>query len=231
MPVNNFSQFISKKAYEICYALFRVASGLKHASITYHMEDKGLLLLDSAVREDYEGVLLASKSIEYLLLIGSDVNILSVANSDLILNELRQINSAIVEIKKAASPLPIDLSDVFSKPPAVNSDQTINQSQISRDIKGTEVAENKESELLPLEASLRSGFDGSSGSGVVKAAMRQSAILERIRQSGNCRLKDLQDYFRETSERTIRYDIQGLLEKGLIERLGSGGPSTYYRAK
>jgi len=63
----------------------------------------------------------------------------------------------------------------------------------------------------------------------VGAQMRQSAIFEKIRQTGNCRLKDIQETLPQTSERTIRYDLQSLLEERRIQRIGSGGPATYYR--
>lgn len=60
---------------------------------------------------------------------------------------------------------------------------------------------------------------------------RQKQILERIRQSGNCRIKDIQEYFPGVSERTLRYDLQELLLVGSIERLGNGGPSVSYRIR
>lgn len=59
--------------------------------------------------------------------------------------------------------------------------------------------------------------------------MRQGAIVERIRQIGNCRIKDIQGLLPEISERTLRYDIQRLVEEGVVERMGGGGPATYYR--
>lgn len=228
MPTDNFSQFISKKSYEICYAVFRVALSLKRGSIANHLEDQGLSLLESAASGDYERALSSSRSLEYLIRMGSDVNIINVANSDLICGELQQINSAIAGLDKSANPLPVDISDVFSKPPAVAADQETNQyNQIFKD---ADVAVDIKPEPSQLEADLH-GFDGiSGGGGMVKAAIRQSAILERIRQSGNCRIKDLQDYFKDISERTIRYDIQGLIEKGLVDRL-NGGPLTSYKAK
>jgi DeoR/GlpR family transcriptional regulator of sugar metabolism len=61
--------------------------------------------------------------------------------------------------------------------------------------------------------------------------MRQSAILERIRQNNNCRLKDVQEWLSDVSERTIRYDLQNLIGQGLVERLGNGGPATFYRIR
>jgi hypothetical protein len=68
-----------------------------------------------------------------------------------------------------------------------------------------------------------------SGVSFIKAEIRQSAILGKIRQSGNCRMKDLQDVLPGCSERTIRYDLQSLLEQKLIERIGNGGPSVFYQ--
>ena len=42
----------------------------------------------------------------------------------------------------------------------------------------------------------------------LKAEVRQSAILEEIRRIGNCRFADVQAILPETSERTIRYDLE-----------------------
>src|SRR5205807_733369 len=64
-----------------------------------------------------------------------------------------------------------------------------------------------------------------------KAEMRQNAILGRIRQIGNCRIRDIEEILPNSSERTIRYDLQSLVEKNLIERIGTGGPSVYYRVR
>ena len=77
-----------------------------------------------------------------------------------------------------------------------------------------------------------SGKGEESGNGVMlNAAMRQSAILELIRQIGNCRVKDIEDILPGSSERTIRYDLQTLMEQNLVERVGAGGPSVYYRIR
>jgi hypothetical protein len=62
-----------------------------------------------------------------------------------------------------------------------------------------------------------------------KSEIRQSAILEKIRQIGNCRLGDIQIVLPNTSERTIRYDLEALVQKKLVERVGVGGRGVYYR--
>lgn len=74
----------------------------------------------------------------------------------------------------------------------------------------------------------------------IGTAIRQSAIIEKVRSlsvrdaSGNivgCRMKDLLATFPDVSERTIRNDLQRLLNKGVVERIGGGGASTAYVMK
>jgi DeoR/GlpR family transcriptional regulator of sugar metabolism len=76
------------------------------------------------------------------------------------------------------------------------------------------------------------GNDIEFGNGMVvnmKSEMRQSMILDRIRQIGNCRLSDIQAILPHVSDRTIRYDLESMIERNLIERVGTGGRSAYYR--
>ncbi len=60
---------------------------------------------------------------------------------------------------------------------------------------------------------------------------RQSAIIEFIRQlPDGCRMRDLAARFPDVSERTLRNDLQNLTAEGLIERAGSQGPFSSFRA-
>jgi DNA-binding HxlR family transcriptional regulator len=65
----------------------------------------------------------------------------------------------------------------------------------------------------------------------IRSGNRQIAILDKIRQSGNCKLKEIQDILPDCSERTIRYDLEELIERDLIERIGAGGPAVSYRIR
>ncbi len=77
---------------------------------------------------------------------------------------------------------------------------------------------------------VKPGMTEKSGN-IIKSGMRQIAILDRIRQSGNCRLRDIQEILPDCSERTIRYDLEDLIERNIIERTGNGGPSVSYRIR
>jgi hypothetical protein len=64
-------------------------------------------------------------------------------------------------------------------------------------------------------------------------AIRQSAIIDRIKEFGNrqIQLKDIVAALPGVSERTVRYDIQRLCNQGVLERVGAGGPGTHYRLR
>lgn len=60
---------------------------------------------------------------------------------------------------------------------------------------------------------------------------RQTGILQIIRQKGSCRFKDILEGLPGVSERTIRYDLGRMADEGAIERVGAGGPDTFYKIR
>lgn len=78
------------------------------------------------------------------------------------------------------------------------------------------------------------------GTVIIGSTIRQNEILDKIKamsekdSSGymtGCRMKDLMASFPDVSERTLRYDLQKLIGRGLVERMGNGGPSSVYVIK
>ena len=257
MPDDNFSQFATKKAYEISYALFRVAQILKNGSLAKQLEDQALRVLSTAILKDYAECRQVLNSTEYLLRLGTDVNLINPANSYLIINEIGNFNSAIAEFENTAKLLNLNLEPIFSKKP-IPVDST--HSTIAQAIRGSEEPSgsrrggersrttspstmgpssepqsnssepNGSPQVDNLEkvkkenAATKSRFAGFSEA-------RQSAIFERIRQFGNCRLKDIQEFLPDVSDRTLRYDLQALTEQGLIEKVGTAGLSSHYQIR
>lgn len=201
---------ITKKSYEISYALCRVAGNLKNKNFSDHLEYQALRLLTSSAVSDFESLKQSAGAIETILRFGSDVNIISNGNKELILAALGELNAAIIENEKAA--------------------KTAQEFNL-KDILGGEVMiageNNRQSDGGVAEYSQEISAIGSQ----FIPSGRQSAILERIRQNNDCRLKDIQEFLPEVSERTLRYDLQKLCEEGLVERVGNGGPGSYYKLK
>lgn len=59
-------------------------------------------------------------------------------------------------------------------------------------------------------------------------SVRQTAIMRHVREIDHCRLRNILELMPNVSERTIRNDLQGLIERGLIRRVGGGGPNSYF---
>jgi hypothetical protein len=260
MSEDALNHYFYKKSYEISYALFRLASAAK-PSFAESLEKQALDLLESSTKKDRGGAKVALGAIEVLVKFGADVNLISIVNAELLINEAKELNSAIAGLPKAAMPPPVNLEDVFSKNPtpadgdqfAASANEAELKSAICPNPELNNVAENSNihGNLKSVPHSLTGYPGGASEAGasffkqsgnsngqVKKSEGRQSAIFERIRQCGNlpdgkagCRLKEMQELLPEVSERTLRYDLQDLVGRGLIERVGSGGPATYYRAK
>lgn len=198
-------QYAMKKAYEISYAMFRVGSVMANQSLRDHLERQALSLLDAIAVENYAWAGMASRAMEYLVKFGSDVGIMNGQNADTLIGQLNEMNAAIAESGKPAKsePAMVSLKGIFT-----------HEQPLFTEKKKQEGRQGKP-EAATLEGS----------------ETRQTAILERIRQSGNCRLKDIQELLPDLSERTLRYDLQSLVERNSIERVGNGGPAVFYRIR
>lgn len=209
-------EFIKDKAREISYALIKVAFNIKRPELRNRLENLAFELMENAARaaagvnqELANNVLADVSAIDGLVRLAHSIYEIEPVNATILVRELDKFNSAICQLAKADSAiaeLP-DLEKLFSDYPMEQPDTNVVKPAI-------ENIENKE------EPQVSNGLN---------SAIRQSAIIERIRQRGNCRLKDLLIDFPEVSERTLRYDLQGLCAKGAIERIGNGGPASYYR--
>lgn len=184
--------------------------------------------LGAVATEDYSRVPAIARGIDYFLKLGTEVGLLNPTNVQLVTGELEGLNAAIAEFSKSAKPAEIDLGRVFSESLAPISTKATKNDGGEEKIS----TQNEKQEVVKTEYEGCNGdSNNGNGSQPIKSAMRQSAILEIIRQNNNCRMKDIQDSLPEVSERTLRYDLQSLLERGMIERTGNGGPATYYQPK
>ncbi len=103
-----------------------------------------------------------------------------------------------------------------------------------------EDTEAQQEGLASYGESLAGENKSATAANAAKAEMRQSILLQHIRRSTRpaaagageqegCRFRDLQEFFPEVSERTLRYDLEKLVRAGLVERLRHGRGGTYYR--
>ena len=256
-----------KKAYEIAYALFRIAGIVRNNGIAEYLEAGALKYLRAIILMDTNSANESSRELEFYLRIGQDLNFIHPENAQAVIVELRELNEHIAE-SVGAERAPESLRLVFSgkevKPNRGREtlqDIKISLDNINKQIEILSVAEQeddidfveairpvvaetqKEPKKIGLkiekqkpDAAINEAAIEDPKINIFNGETRQMAIYELIRQfgkeSGNgCRMRDLQESFTGVSERTIRYDLEKLIEMGLIERAGQSGPSTFYRVK
>lgn len=226
-------QFLKDKAREISYALIRVAYYVKRDNLRFRLEALAVDLLENAAKaatnnslENLNQLSEVVSSLDGLVRLGHSVYEIEPVNATILVRELDGFNSAIRQSGNPAAggnaELP-DLETFFNKD--LKSGQEFVKSEASSEIFNDD---SNSSGLVPIKEIKTNGLN---------TAIRQAAIVNRVK-SGNhstdsgqvgCRLKDLLAEFTDVSERTLRYDLQRLCEQGIIERIGNGGPASYYR--
>jgi predicted MarR family transcription regulator len=213
-------RFILTKAYEVAYALFRLAAQMREKDFAEPLRASGTALLVAIAEEDYASAERAIRVMECLVKFGGDVSMIGTPNVDVIMREIYALDVAIAERRHAVKTDEVNVAEIFSK-----SETMAHAAESAREPEPMRMesfnAQVQEPQLHSEPAIRQPAND---------SAIRQNTILALIRQSGNCRLKDIQEVLPDSSERTIRYDLQTLLEQSLIERIGNAGPSVFYRA-
>lgn len=225
------SDYYVKKAFEVSYAIFRISGSMDRGTLAECLMEKAVGLLDSAIRNEYSAMRKSILAIKYLVQLGNAVNMIHPQNADSILHETNDLYVAIADTEDAASSRKVNLDGVFSR--------TAYQYRMRQKQKGTRNTLAASGEKLTKnetlsEESLQGDKDGFL---LQSKQMRQAAIIEVIRQSGNlpdgtvgCRLKTIMLAFPDLSERTIRYDLQNLIDRGVVDRIG-GGAMSFYKIK
>lgn len=196
---------VVKKAYEIAYAAFRLSQNLpQQNSFQNELESQALGLLSASLAAGKEQIQGRITALSYLLRFGADVGFISRNNAELMLAELGNLNSATAELGKAKTLPDIELGKIF-----------------------TPIESGKPAKGNPAKQNKANGEQSDNAA----AKDREKVILEKVGQLGNCRLKDILAALPGLSERTLRYDLQSLVSGGILERIGAGGPGTFYRLK
>ena len=141
--------------------------------------------------------------------------------------KLSELNNAAIPIRQSAtSP---QQSEEIGKVDEELGNSAIVDEAISENVI-TSVITSEKDELNKLDTGMVS----------IGNTIRQNAILDKIRAMSQkdatgyitgCRMKDLMATFSSVSERTLRYDLQKLVGRGSVERMGNGGPSSVYVIK
>ncbi|MEK7212103.1 MAG: DeoR family transcriptional regulator [Patescibacteria group bacterium] len=223
----------AKKAFEIAYASFRISGAiLQDRPLGNHLERAALNLLEAANSGNPGEIRKYSDQLEYLLRLGENVGLVHRTHADMVISEIEVLNAAtrgpVGQVAGFAQEekLPdFTLAGIFS-PMEIKRQSTPKTSEIRQRKKA---AINPATNKTAIEEFVRN-LEVAAPEEDRRVEDRRAKILVRIRQTGNCRLKDILDILPDISERTVRYDLQEMIEEGVVERLGEG-PGTSYQIK
>jgi len=97
-----------KKSYEIAYAAFRIAAKMGEQEFAGYLKSAAISLLGAAAGDDNAGVKKKLATLEYLIRFGMDVNIMGIANGELMLREIAGLDVAMAEVVVFAGKDPAD---------------------------------------------------------------------------------------------------------------------------
>lgn len=249
VPSGTF-EFCKRKAFEVSYALSRVAEAASAPDLKSALERSAARLLESVAYKQYVDAEAAVGACHLFVHLGHALGTIGSANAQTLFEELELLNSAIAESKNEGSIAELNLQEVFTSKFVKNEERSktgkyreetdvapdvADSARILQNTAGSAIrhladsashSEDSKRIAEPLIFSEKARDESESD---LPNLIRQSAMLEKVYENGSCKFKDIQEAFPAVSERTIRYDLQKLCEHGLIEKIGSTGPATFYR--
>ena len=219
---------ISQKAHDISFAAFRVAALIKNPKLRSEIESAAVDLVSH-----YEEIADTSLPFTTPNVVDKLLRLITLAES---ISEMKPINASVLKRELGNLQTAIDFHiNTFKGQPSGNDIDISNMFPASTLPSGNGKKDNKASHQVIgnsksfLEASKeeRSRVSTDSPSDT-EISIRQTAILRNIRETQLRRLSNIMEAMPNVSERTIRNDIQGLIDRGLIRRVGGGGPHSYF---
>lgn len=273
IAVMPYSQ-VDQHAHDIAYAVFRVASLVRHPKLKSELENAAIDLIarvdlfsEGAGGRGIEShtAIRRSERLRWLVQLTESVGEMKPINSAVLQREIRNFQSAIADlIGKVEIELGAKEFTALGAPKAAleaekkNEPKAVEPAAPVRTEVKTEKTEEKVIMLMPAKTenvqketvkkqvvtkapekkektqntipAPKKAVSLSTGS-EMSGAIRQGAVMDAIRQMpGGCRMRDLVTMFPNVSERTLRNDLQALVKQGSVERFGSQGPYSYFRA-
>lgn len=250
--------FADQKAQELSLALIKISVYARRPEFRHRLEKLAFQALEEVAARDFQAISRTITVLEGLVRFGKTIYEIEPVNADMLIQEIGNLNSAIRQIAELSLP---DLEKLPNSEQLVPQNQTLFERRETKAVKHSRKSGLAARDLARPDKSAKANNPAIAGENAAIAesgksdnsaiaesakissettpllddnpAIRQSAIVEKIRQFGNepAKLKDIIAAFPDYSERTLRYDLERLCSLGVIERVGTGGPATYYKIR
>lgn len=228
------SELLNKKAFEISFAVFRVAALIKKPALQSELEKLATEFVSAVGRNNLDEALNLSSGLRNVVRLGEAASEIKQINASVLLREIENFRS----LARIESGKDLKIEPLFSQPSLLEANpariwQEFGKVKLSSGKNTAEVVNNPANPARDAENAAENAEKNTENNENTANNPAESGnsdlILEKVRQLGNCRTKDLAGLFPNLSERTLRGYLKILCDQGLIERLGAGGPDTYYQ--
>ena len=225
---------IKEKAQQISLALIRISVQVRRLDLRSRLERIAFQLLENAATNNVESMIADLETGELLINFGKMIYQVEPINCRIICEEIDKFKNQInghsnKAITEEIQSIFKESSDKFRQTHPSFTVSRKEEIELPNKILDTET---EISDLVPdiLTQPIVTDKGNYTENRQPNAEMRQSAIIEVIRKYGKAEMKDIITAFPEVTDRTIRNDIRKLCYQGKLEKIGNGGPSTYYVA-
>jgi hypothetical protein len=219
-------QAFRKKAFEIAYAVSRIADVSPNAQFAAYMRQHSFSLLESSQKLQFSALRIVIDALEYGVQIGDGSGSLGKRNTDVLMGELSKFREAIGVFEDYKAEVgEIDIAGFFGESlnTAIAEIQSLSIPEYPARAKKPSISIADK----PLQDKLQD-YPAKEKEEVLSSGERENQLLEIIGVGDEVRFRDIAEKMPQVSERTLRYDLQGLVEQGKVTRLGTG-PSISYR--
>jgi len=231
-------EFFNQRSFEVVWAVFRVAEFSAREKMRETLEDKALNYLS---KKD----IMSLAELEDVVQLAMNTKDIGQVNGKVILREVENLRAAIFDLsarteREAPARKPEkapNVEEVFSKPPMLASDfvkiveeVTVqnNPATLQKESGNHVFNNNKENSDVIAHRQNNPAMSYHKSGNILED--KQSAIMNALNERVFCRFKELAALFPETSQRTLRYNVQKLVDKKMIERVGNG-PGSFLKLK
>ena len=200
---------MDKLPLQISHALFRVCNYVKQKDVRARIEAHAVYLLESGASSDLEGMRRALGTIEKLVFLGEEIGEIHYHHPQILHGQFANLK-VLLAAEEERVRVELAIADIFSGDYEKHLPNKSNLSNTTNVANGNAATSN--------------------GNGTWHVE-RHELIADKIRQLGNAAMRDVIAAFPDVSERTLRYDLQKLCDRQIIERIGNGGPASFYKIK
>lgn len=219
------SQSMKRLSLQIARALFRVCAPIKQKYLKERIETHSIYLLEASTVSDLESMERALKTLENLVFLGEEIGEIHYRYAAVLHSQFANLQELLADAREKAE-FDVAIADIFSGDYErhIKRDNAANVGKVSAQIG------NDQANHIGGGADPKVSNDVGIGK-VMSTAERQELVAKKIQELGKAATKDLVAVLPTVSERTLRYDLKKLCERRILERIGGGGPGSYYCLK